>query len=75
MPHYSGGVEAKIGDMVIGQGYNVQHMIVGMVVGITPDVATCNIRVAHVRRADYGHGPIPLIDVEYGDAKAFDKVG
>jgi hypothetical protein len=54
MPHYKGGAEAKIGDVVKGKGYNVKDAdgqlkeIVGTVVGITPDSMSCNIQVAHV---------------------------
>ncbi len=54
MPHYSDGMEAKIGDFVKGKGYNVKDKdgnlkeIYGIVVGVTPSASTCNIKVAHV---------------------------
>lgn len=48
MPHYKDGTEAKIGDVVRGKGYNVEAVIIGTVVGITPGSASCNIQVAHV---------------------------
>jgi hypothetical protein len=48
MPHYMDGSPAKIGDMVVGKGYNVPGNITGVVVGIVPDSESCNIRVAHI---------------------------
>lgn len=54
MPHYRDGTPAKVNDVVRGTGYNIKDAkgqpkaIVGTVVGIVPDSATCNIQVAHV---------------------------
>src|SRR4051812_4906655 len=54
MPHYKNGTEAKISDVVKGKGYNVKdkdgHLkeIYGVVVGITPNASSCNIKVAHL---------------------------
>jgi hypothetical protein len=55
MPHYSDGTEAKIGDLVVGSGYNVKRpngspaTIAGTVVDITPGANSCNIKVAFAR--------------------------
>lgn len=51
--HYKNGREAKVGDVVVGKGYNVKNAkgelatIGGVVVGITPGAGTCNIRIAN----------------------------
>ncbi|HOD84912.1 MAG: hypothetical protein BWX88_05122 [Planctomycetes bacterium ADurb.Bin126] len=51
--HYANGREAKLGDVVIGKGYNVKDekgelkVIHGVVVGLTPGADCCNIRIAH----------------------------
>lgn len=74
MPHYVCGTEAQIGDMVKGHGYNVKHEIFGMVTHITPHAESCNIQVAHVIRKEMDGHPIPSIDIEYGEARAFEKV-
>ena len=57
MPHYADGSPAKIGDHVIGMGYNVKHPISGIVVGVIEGSESCNLRVAYidqqpVRKAD-----------------------
>ncbi len=54
MPHYSDGTEVKVGDVAKGKGYNFKGRgkdlveIVGTVIGVTPDSASCNIQIAHV---------------------------
>lgn len=51
--HYKCGTLAKLGDIVIGEGYNVKDendkpkTFVGIVIGLVTDSETCNIRVAH----------------------------
>jgi hypothetical protein len=84
MPHYKDGTPAQPGDLVVGRGYNVSYQISGVVVGVTPGANTCNIQVAHASRRRYvsstagayvGIGTFPLIDIEYGEAAAFEKVG
>lgn len=51
--HYKDGTEAKVGDLVIGKGYNVKNekgepaVFVGTVIGLVPGALSCNIRVAH----------------------------
>lgn len=51
--HYANGRESKLGDVVVGKGYNVKDQagqlkrLVGIVVGLTPGAECCNIRVAH----------------------------
>ena len=74
IPHYSSGTEAKVGDIVHGKGYNVPYEITGVVVSIIPNSESCNIQVAHATRRQFGLGTIPMIDVEYGETKAFEKV-
>lgn len=44
--HYKNGRQAKAGDPVVGTTYNRQGVQVGIVVGITPGMDTCNCRVA-----------------------------
>jgi hypothetical protein len=77
MPHYKNGRAAHVGDEVIGQGYNVKHPITGVVVGITPGASSCNVEVAHARlRRSYQPHKLeyPAMDVEYGQADAFEHV-
>lgn len=76
MPHYKDGTEAKIGDQVIGRGYNVKHVISGVVVSLTPGTDTCNLSVAHALRYDgYGTLPnaFPMMSVEYGQTDRFER--
>ena len=75
MPHYKDGTPAKVGDVVHGRGYNVTYPITGVVVHVQPEQQACNLKVAHARPADFGSGPVPVIDVEYGETAAFEKVG
>jgi len=48
MPHYSDGVEAKVGDKVIGTPYNHGKEICGEVIQVTPNSDSCNLIVAFV---------------------------
>lgn len=49
MPHYADGVEAKVGDIVRGKGYNVKDdngeliEIVGVVLRVDSHASQCNI--------------------------------
>lgn len=45
MPHYSDGPEAKIADFVIGKPSGYLCQVIGVVVEITPNTDTCNLRV------------------------------
>jgi hypothetical protein len=51
--HYRDGTEARIGDVVKGTGYNVKgadgkaREIAGVVIGLTPGTASCNLRLAY----------------------------
>jgi hypothetical protein len=45
--HYKDGTEAKLGDVVKGEGYNVKGVIVGTVVHLTPGSEACNIQIVH----------------------------
>lgn len=51
MPHYVDGTEAVVGDVVRGKGYNIKDengelaTIVGILVGVTPGVEQCNVKV------------------------------
>lgn len=52
MPHYADGQLAKIGDHVVGRGYNVKEAISGIVVGVIEDSESCNLRVAFLKPSD-----------------------
>jgi hypothetical protein len=47
MPHYKDGTPAQPGDVVKGQGYNVKHEIIGVVMHVQAGTEQCNISVAH----------------------------
>lgn len=61
--HYKDGTEARIGDHVVGVGYNLKNpdgtprKIAGTVIALQPGQATCNISVCHtgVAFADQAH--------------------
>lgn len=74
MPHYKNGIEAKRGDVVKGKGYNVPHEIQGILVGVEPGADTCNVRVAWLKPVQVGDSIVPTVDIEYGQADAFEKV-
>lgn len=47
MPHYRDGQEARAGDLVAGESYNLGgRMIVGTVLEVIPGAESCNLRVA-----------------------------
>ena len=48
MPHYNDGVEAKVGDRVIGTPYNHEREICGEVIQVTANSEACNLIVAFV---------------------------
>lgn len=85
MPHYADGVEARIGDVVKGHGYNVKHEIIGKVVNVRPG-ESCTLSVAYVgessqMRVLYGADPVapfaPVTadaQIEHGDTKGFVKI-
>lgn len=81
MPHYADGTEAKVGDVVCGTGYNVKHQISGVVANIVPNSEACNIQVVHTIAMKYHNSDgsvshsLPLQSIEYGETKAFIKVG
>jgi hypothetical protein len=50
--HYKNGREAKVGDPVIGTGYNIKGVIAGIVAGLTPGSDTCNIRVLTLQQSE-----------------------
>lgn len=77
MPHYKDGTAAKVGDVIKGKPYNTPHEVVGVVVGITPDSESCNLRVAFTTRGggDNLDAPYPVQRIDYGETKAFEKVG
>ena len=79
MPHYKDGTLATIGDVVHGKGYNVPYEITGVVVAIDPAHENCNVMVAHASARKVGYGNIveriiPVLDIEYGETAAFEKV-
>lgn len=49
--HYADGTEARIGDIVVGKGYNIRDSagelktIIGIINEITPESSTCNCQV------------------------------
>lgn len=85
MPHYSDGVEAQVGDLVKGKGYNVDHEIIGKVVNVRPG-ESCTLTVAHVGRtarvyselgadATSPFAPVTAeVQYEFGDTKGFVKI-
>jgi hypothetical protein len=90
VPHYKDGRPAFVGDFVKGKPYNTNHEVVGEVVSITPSTETCNCQVAFVERFPlelfYGGPAIVLrnatgeltflgLKVDYGETKAFEKIG
>jgi hypothetical protein len=75
MPHYSNGIEAKIGDSVIGKLYNTENIRAGIIVSITPDVETCNAQVQFtvaVPVEESGHVATPRMTIfdQPGDGTA-----
>lgn len=46
MPHYADGTPAKVGDVVVGQGYNVKCVIAGVVTHVRKG-ASCTLTVAY----------------------------
>lgn len=75
MPHYADGTEANTGDVVTGIGYNVKHPISGVVVAVVPDSEACNIQVMHTSVYRAFDKTFPCQSIEYGETKAFTKVG
>lgn len=79
MPHYQDGTPAKRGDVARGKGYNVPYEITGVVLHVTPGTDACNIKVAHAVPQQVGSDEdpavIPMINIEYGAAADFRKVG
>jgi hypothetical protein len=81
MPHYKDGTEAKLGDHVIGRGYNVKHPITGVLVQIRPG-PSCNVSVMHaqpLKAIGYPDDPSTLggsayLGLEHGQADAFERV-
>jgi hypothetical protein len=43
---YLDGTPALHGDIIIGKGYNIDHDIIGTVIGLVPGVGACDIRIA-----------------------------
>ena len=75
--HYKDGTEAKLGDIVQGQGYNLPYEVHGVVVGLTPGTGSCDIHVATLRL----HQPLgtetakfPTIYEEHGTCAEFSLV-
>lgn len=46
--HYKNGREAKVGDLVRGQGYNLKYEFTGVITRINPHAATCNCTIATI---------------------------
>ncbi len=46
--HYKNGRLAKAGDLVRGRGFNVPREVEAIVLGVTPERGTCNLRVAYL---------------------------
>lgn len=77
MPHYKDGTEAKLLDVIKGKPYNTPHEVVGVVVGITPNTDSCNLRVMFTTRGNAGGAgdpEIPITKYDYGETKAFEKL-
>jgi NDP-sugar pyrophosphorylase family protein len=85
MPHYRNGEEAKVGDLVKGRGYNVQHEIIGKVVNVRPG-ESCTLPVAYVgadtkvffrdgtEAGQHFRDCLTQASVEYGDTRSFEKI-
>lgn len=77
--HYKDGTEAKVGDVVKGQGYNIKHDVVGIVLALKNE-ETCNITVSAFDGLDqekleaFNYHEAAKLTTEYGEAKAFDLV-
>jgi hypothetical protein len=71
MARYKDGTPAQVGDIVRGMGYNVTgpdgrlKEIVGQVISITRDAATCSLSVAFIKRK-----ALPA-DFRYPDSELF----
>lgn len=89
MPHFKDGTPAAIGDKVKGKPYNTPHEVVGIITSITPDMDSCNCKVAFVEIADidtvtYGVCMVTvdssavkrflIIKEDYGAIKDFEKI-
>lgn len=75
--HYRDGTPAQLGDIVKGQGYNVEGEIVGVVLALK-DEESCNITVGYIAgvyekalKESRFHEAISL-KTEYGEAKSFE---
>jgi hypothetical protein len=80
IPRYADGGEARCGDVAKGRTYNCEHEVIGVVVSVTPGVASCELQVAFTSRADTTFmvgAPKPIVvvqRVDFADARAFRKV-
>jgi hypothetical protein len=68
MPHYKDGSTAKVGDLVKGKPYSMQHEVVGEIVSIAPRRKTRNCQVAFVHRLQ------PDAPTFYGGPSTYSKV-
>jgi hypothetical protein len=69
MPHYANGQRAKVGDVVVGKGYNLKaddgtlRRFVGVVLSVDEGASTCNLRVARNFR------PVSVADASLAAAR------
>ena len=67
MPHYKDGTPAKVGDIVVGKGYNQKDdsgelaTIAAIVVGISPGSDSCNVSLL-IPNGALGHFTTPRVD-------------
>lgn len=69
MPHYSDGSEAKSGDLVIGQTYNVPHRVIGVVSAVRAGDA-CNADVVCLHGVIEVDGRRTIVPMSRTDAAA-----
>lgn len=74
MPHYRNGDPASIGDLVIGTTYNRQGTVLGVVTKVVPGTDTCNCVIQGIVRK-HGNTVVQDQSEDYGELRAFDKVG
>lgn len=62
--HYANGRAARIGDLVIGKGYNLKFEFTGVLLDAQPQQASCNCKVATI-------APPPSIEAQRYNGSSF----
>ena len=73
MPHYENGIEAELGDVILGKPYNTEHVVSGVVVSVTPGTETCNLQLVYSERlrAVTSDAIVVGTRLDYGECRAF----